>query len=568
MLNKHFILRSFALFFNHNPIKLLIVFFITIVQSLFQGISLVLLIPLLTFIEPQSADKIDNKWVSLLNSTMHHLGISLNMVNILIFFALILIFVAILNYYQSVTQSTYQQSFSYEVRQNLFRKIINCQWQFINSRSKHSHIQILTTEIPKMSTYYYFYLSLAIKSLFIIAHLVIALTISIQFTAFVVMLGLFTIFILRGYLNQAKKLGSANIIAFRSMLKRIDDFWTTVKMAKVHQSEAFYINKFDESNQQMLIFQKKQIYNKAASNLWFMFSGILSLICVVYFAYNYVQLPFTMLLIIILLFSRIFPQFISINNDVNMLYANVASVKMVLSLDKDLTTRHINSMLSERSEDIELNKEIAIIDLCFGYKEPLFINFNTKIPAYKLTGILGASGTGKTTFIDLLTGLQSPDKGEIKIDGRTLTESRQVSWREGIGYLPQDSFFIDGTIRENLVWDSTHNLDDDEIMAVLKQVNAYDLVMKQNEGLDTFIANYQFYFSGGERQRMALARAILRKPKLLLLDEATSSLDAENERIIIACLLKLKNEITIVFVTHHHYLVEHFDYTIDLDKQQ
>lgn len=119
-----------------------------------------------------------------------------------------------------------------------------------------------------------------------------------------------------------------------------------------------------------------------------------------------------------------------------------------------------------------------------------------------------------------------------------------------------------------MVWDSTHNLDDNEIIAVLKQVNAYDLVMKQNEGLDTFIANYQFYFSGGERQRMALARAILRKPKLLLLDEATSSLDAENERIIIACLLKLKNEITIVFVTHHHYLVEHFDYTIDLDKQQ
>ena len=567
MLNRKFILRSFALFFNHNPIKLLMLFFLTVIQSLCQGISLVLLVPLLTLIGPETTVKVDNKWVSMLERSISDLNINPNIVTVLVFFASILIFSAILTYYQSVMQSTYQQSFSYEIRHNLFRKIIHCQWQLINGKSKHNHIQILTAEIPKMSTYYYFYLSLATKSLFVIAHLFIAFTISIQFTSFVVLIGFSTILLLRSYLKQTKKLGNANIMAFRSMLKRIDDFWATVKMAKVHQSEAFYINKFDESNQRMLKFQNRQIYNKAAANLWFMFSGILSLICVVYFAYNYVHLPFTMLLVLILLFSRIFPQFISINSDVNMLYANVASVKMVLSLDQDLTTIGINNMFPEKSEDIELNKEIAIVDLCFGYKEPLFINFNAKIPAYKLTGILGASGTGKTTLIDLLTGLQTPNKGEIKIDGHALTESRQISWRQGIGYLPQDAFFVDGSIRENLVWDSTYNLTDDEIIVVLKQVNAYDLVMRQNAGLDTLIANYQFYFSGGERQRMALARAILRKPKLLLLDEATSSLDAENEKIIINCLLKLKNEITIVFVTHHHYLIEHFDCVIDLDRQ-
>lgn len=566
MLNERFILRSFVLFFNHQPLKLIVLFMITVFQALCQGVSLVMLIPLLTLLDSSIIKGPDNQWTAFFNGIADSLGLTINITTILIFFLSILFFTAILTYYQTILQSTYQQHFSHEIRQSLYRKIIYSDWRFLNGKSKHNHIQILTSEIPKMTNYYYFYLSLATKVLFILAHIIIAMFISFYFTAFVVIIGALIALFLRKYFRKAEMIGGSNIAIFRTMLKRIDDFWATVKMAKVHHSERFYMDKFDESSQQMLEYQNKQVCNKAASTLWYMLLGITSLVGMVYVAYGYLHLPFALLFLLILLFSRIFSQFVSINNDLNMLYSNVSSVRLVLDLNRQLEEVKPDSGGADLSQTIDLESEIKISNLSFGYIKPLFEDLNACIPAHCLTGILGASGTGKTTLIDLLAGLQKPLSGVIYIDGKTLTENQWSEWRKCIGYLPQDSFFVDGTIRENLLWDSMFHFSDREIEEVLKRVNIYDLIIKQRDGLDTFIANYQFYFSGGERQRLALARALLRKPQLLLLDEATSSLDAENEKIIIDCLLQLRKQITIVFVTHHRYLIDYFDYTISFNE--
>ena len=162
---------------------------------------------------------------------------------------------------------------------------------------------------------------------------------------------------------------------------------------------------------------------------------------------------------------------------------------------------------------------------------------------------------GRQRLLDLIAGLQKPDAGIILIDGNPLNDDLMHGWKAELGYLPQDSFFIDGTLRENLVWDSGSGITDEEILDVLGQVNATHLVKRFRKGLDAFIVNYPFTFSGGECQRLALARVLLRKPSLLLLDEATSSLDAENETVIMEVIAKLKGKITIVFVTHRESLL-------------
>ncbi len=560
-----FIIRSFGLFFRYSPVRLVALFLIALFLGLNQGITIVLLIPLLELLEPAKNAASTNKWGGLLNSIFDQFGLEVNLTLILVIFMLCLLLIAVLNYYQSIMQAAYQQEFSYHTRKRLFKKIITSDWRFLNGKSKHNHIQVLTTEIPKMTTYYYFYLGLTTKIIFIVAHVALALILSVKFTLIVVFLGLIVFVALRRFLKKAAILGAGNIQAFRKMLKHIDDFWLTVKMAKVHHTEEFYYNKFNESNTLILDHQYKQLRNRAVPQLLFTLAGVVSLVVVVYLAYNVAKLPLATLFVLILLFSRIFPQFMGINGDLNMLVSNVESVRMVLAMDREIEEHDFEK--TELDGSIELNQQLEIKNLNYAYlpKIPLFTNFSVSVPARKMTGIVGKSGCGKTTLIDLIAGLQKVENGIIAVDGKKLTDDQLPAWRSGLGYLPQDAFFIDGTIRENLIWDSGQNLSDEQIFEVLKQVNADHLVSGRKQGLDSFIANYQYHFSGGERQRLALARVLIRNPKLLLLDEATSSLDHETEAQIMDCLVRLKKKVTIVFVTHRQNLKQYFDKIIDLD---
>jgi len=322
--------------------------------------------------------------------------------------------------------------------------------------------------------------------------------------------------------------------------------------------------KYDEANKQMLNNQYSQVKSRAIPQLLFTLAGVLTMVIIVYLGYTIVKLPLASLFVLILLFGRVFPQFSGLNNDLNMMVTNEASVRMVLEMDKDLEEKNFEANLT--TEKIELKHQLEIRDLNFGYanQAPLFEHFFLIIPAQKITGISGKSGCGKTTLIDIIAGLQ--ETKALFVDGQMLTADKIGLWRQSLGYLPQDSFFIDGTLRENLIWDTSCNPGDEEILETLKQVNAERLVFGQKDGLDTYIANYQYHFSGGERQRLALARVLLRKPKLLLLDEATSALDLENENQIMDCLSHLKKEVTIIFVTHREYLKTSFDKNIDLDE--
>jgi ATP-binding cassette subfamily C protein len=299
--------------------------------------------------------------------------------------------------------------------------------------------------------------------------------------------------------------------------------------------------------------------NYSLPQLIYRISGIIVLVIIVYLGYRSGSVPLASFFILILLFSRIFPQFVGMNTDVNMIMANIPSVKLVLQLDEEFPDSRFVFLESEKR--MELNKEITLHNIEFAYQggETLFRGFSDTIPARKITGILGESGIGKTTLIDIIAGLQKPSAGVISVDGRILDDSLLPCWRQSIGYLPQDPFFIDGTIRENLVWDSGGDITDKEIIEVLEQVNALHLIKRFERGLDEYIVNYQYTFSGGECQRLALARVLLRRPGLLLLDEATSSLDADNETVIMEVLTKLKESVTVVFVTHRTVLMGWFD---------
>ena len=198
-----------------------------------------------------------------------------------------------------------------------------------------------------------------------------------------------------------------------------------------------------------------------------------------------------------------------------------------------------------------LEHGIEIRNLSFTYpgRVQTLTDISLHLRKGQMTALVGESGSGKSTVTDLVLGLQIPEKGQVLIDGLPLSEWQQNSFRERVGYVPQDPQLFHFSIRDNLRW-SFDSASESDLWNALQLANAAAFVKELPQGIDTVVGDRGVRLSGGQRQRIALARALLRKPELLILDEATSSLDSESERLIQQSIEQVARDTTILVVAH------------------
>jgi len=207
------------------------------------------------------------------------------------------------------------------------------------------------------------------------------------------------------------------------------------------------------------------------------------------------------------------------------------------------------------------HKEIAIENLTFAYPnhQPVLNNINMAIPKGKMIAVVGESGSGKSTLIDIVMGFYLPTEGRIIYDGAALQEFDILSYRRCIGYVPQDSVLFNMSIRDNLLW-AYESATDSDIRQACQLACAEEFIQKLPQRYDTVVGERGLRLSGGQVQRIALARAILRKPQLLILDEATSALDTHSERLIQQAIENITGETTVIVVAHRLSTIINADY--------
>ncbi|MBR6384221.1 MAG: ABC transporter ATP-binding protein [Lachnospiraceae bacterium] len=217
----------------------------------------------------------------------------------------------------------------------------------------------------------------------------------------------------------------------------------------------------------------------------------------------------------------------------------------------DILSQETADKDTETIKDIEIKGEITFDHATFGYKsyQPVLEDINVVIKPGEMIGIVGASGTGKSTLINLLMGLYEVDDGHLLIDNVDIKDIDSKSYHSQLGVVLQETFLFSGTILDNIRFsrpDATY----EEVVKAAKMANAHDFICQTPDGYNTYVGEKGYSLSGGERQRVAIARAILTNPRLLILDEATASLDTESEFMIQKALERLTKDKTTFAIAH------------------
>ena len=245
---------------------------------------------------------------------------------------------------------------------------------------------------------------------------------------------------------------------------------------------------------------------------------------------------------------RLVPLISQINQNretLNSFHGSVSNIKELLRRDNKIYLTNGTIPFTQ------LKHRIEFVATDFGYNpdELVLKNINLIIVKGQTTALVGASGAGKTTLVDLITRFYDPVRGQVLIDGIDLRELEINSLRRQMGIVSQDTFIFNTSVRENIAY-GLENIDESAIIEVARQANAWEFIQELPQGMETILGDRGVRLSGGQRQRIAIARAILRDPEILILDEATSALDSVTERLIQQSLDRLTQGRTVIAIAH------------------
>ncbi len=250
------------------------------------------------------------------------------------------------------------------------------------------------------------------------------------------------------------------------------------------------------------------------------------------------------------------------------IYSNLTSMRYsAQSLEK--LHFAVTSLADPEPQDLsfpvlQLDHALELRDLSFSYpgaEAPSLSGLSLTIPARTTIGIVGGTGAGKTTLIDLVLGLLRPDSGEILVDGQVVSDQRVRSWQKSLGYVPQAIFLSDDTVAANIAFgiDKEH-IDDAAVERAAKIANLHDFVTEElSQSYDTMVGERGVRLSGGQRQRIGIARALYHNPEVLILDEATSALDNLTEKAVMEAVHNLGRAKTIIMIAHRLTTVKNCD---------
>ena len=456
-----------------------------------------------------------------------------------------------------------------DLRAELYNKILVLPLSFYSKQKKGDIIARITTDLQEIEVSIMNYLDVFIKSpITIIAYFAYMLGVSWELTLFVLCVLPIGGLVIGKIGKSLKKDSKEGMTRLSNIIANIEETISGLRIIKAFNAIDYTNEKFEEQNygySKLLKFvHRKRDLSSPMSELlsaivisivlWFgstlILSGDATITAANFIAY-------------IVVFSQIIPPAKSFSHGFYNLQKGMASAERVFEIidaDEVIVQKDNAKSITEFKDSIKYNNVV------FRYgKEDVLKNINLTVGKGKMVALVGESGGGKSTMVDLLPRFYDVCEGSITIDGNDIREYKIADLRGLMGIVSQESILFNDTVHNNIAF-GMQNATREAVIEAAKVANAHEFIMQLENGYDTYIGDRGMNLSGGQRQRLSIARAVLKNPPILILDEATSSLDTESEKLVQDALAKVMSNRTSVVIAHRLSTIQNADDIVVLAK--
>lgn len=450
------------------------------------------------------------------------------------------------------------KKFNFDLKKKFFNLYVFAPFEIINSYNTSQILRNINEEITNYILNFFLILK-TFKDILLFLAIFILLLFVDYFSTLIAVLILFTCLFVYffTFYGLLKKLGENQLKSKNAIISWLMQGISSIKEIKISKKENNIVKKFLDK---VLVFEnstvKINLIQSIPPSLFELLFVIITLSLIAFAVTTKIENILPILSLYVVSFIRLLPIFTRLGSTLSNLRRSYPSVlhlnSELIKLEKYMT--HQKNDEKNLTDNLKFEKYLTFDDINFKYQnrdQNILENFDLKIEKGKVVALVGKSGSGKTTIINLICGFLSPSKGKIKADNQEI-QNNLSSWQKKIGLVPQDNYLLDDTIKNNIIFlDDKNFVDEKRLQEAIYYSGLKDLISTGLK-IDSKVGEGGAQLSGGQIQRIALARLLYKDPEILILDEFTNSLDPENEDFIVDKLVQLKNEKkkTIIIVSH------------------
>lgn len=557
------IINLFRSYPGQTAVMLLAILF----AGLADGISISALLPLLNFVINRSGSETpapvtdvtsgdSSSFEEFVTGTLQSFGIEPTIGALLVIIVIAITFKSLLLLIAKKHIGYTVANVTTDLRLALLRSILGSRWEYFLHQPVGRLANSMASETLRASQSYVYATQMLALMVQTVVYLGIAVMVSWKATLVALAIGTLVLGVSYYLVKMSRKAGKRQTNLFKSLLSRLTDTLQSVKPLKAMAREELADSVLEAETSRLNEALQKEVFSKAMLEAVQdpMFAAVIA--AGIFVALERWGMPLATVTVLVILLARVLSQLSKVQKQYQKLVTTESAYWSLLgAIQEAEEAKEVSSGYIEPS----LEREIRFDNVSFAYGDtPILDNLSLVIPAGSLTALVGASGGGKTTVLDLIIGLHRPQSGKLLVDDVPLEQLDLSRWRRQIGYVPQEQLLLHDSVLTNVTL-GDHGLSEADAEYALRAAGAWEFVSNLPQGMHSTVGERGAKLSGGQRQRVMIARALAHRPKVLILDEATSALDPESEAVISKTLQRLRGDYTIVAVSHQPALVHAAD---------